>query len=107
MSKVQGKKKQKRDLEQEQEQELELELELEQPIKIPPRRPAWNVWQELFLLLLIYMIEIFLGWLSAPQNLDQMEGFFRFLTIGMGEGFICLVVIMIFFRMIKSPLREL
>lgn len=109
MSKVQGKKKQKRELEIELEQELEQEkeLELEQPIKIPPRRPAWNVWQGLFLLLFIYMIEFFLGWLSAPQNLDQMEGFFRFLTIGMGEGFIYLVVIMIFFKMIKRPLREL
>ncbi len=81
--------------------------EVQEQIKIPPRHPAWNVWQGLFLLLIIYIIEFFLGWLSSPQNLDQMEGFFRFLTVGMGEALLYLVVIMLFFRLIKRPLREL
>jgi len=75
--------------------------------RIPPRRPVWNVWQGLFLLLIIYGIEFFLGWLKTPKNLDQLKGFFRFLTVGMGEALIYLVVILCFFKLIRRPLREL
>lgn len=75
--------------------------------RIPPRRPVWNVWQGLFLLLIIYGIEFFLGWLRTPKNLDQLEGFFRFLTVGMGEALLYLIVILCFFRLIRRPIREL
>ncbi|AGA68782.1 putative metal-dependent membrane protease [Desulfitobacterium dichloroeliminans LMG P-21439] len=75
--------------------------------EIPPRRPAWNVWQGLFLLLIIYALEFFFGWLRTPQELDQLEGFFRYLTVGMGEALLYLVILLGFFRLIKRPLREL
>ncbi|MEL1134792.1 type II CAAX endopeptidase family protein [Desulfitobacterium sp. THU1] len=75
--------------------------------EIPPRHPAWNVWQGLFLLLIIYVLEFFLGWLRIPKELDQMEGFFRYLTVGMGEALIYLVILLGFFKLIKRPLREL
>lgn len=75
--------------------------------KIPPRRPVWNVWQGLFLLLLIYLIEFPLGWLRTPQDLEQLQGFFRFLAVGLGEVVLYFVVILAFFRLIKRPLSEL
>ncbi len=75
--------------------------------KIPPRRPVWNVWQGLFLLLLIYLIEFPLGWLRTPQELEQLQGFFRFLAVGLGEVILYFVVILGFFKLIKRPLSEL
>ncbi|ACL19612.1 Abortive infection protein [Desulfitobacterium hafniense DCB-2] len=75
--------------------------------RIPPRHPVWNVWQGLFLLLIIYGIEFFLGWLRTPKDLDQLEGFFRFLTVGMGEALLYLIIILCFFKLIRRPLREL
>jgi membrane protease YdiL (CAAX protease family) len=75
--------------------------------KIPPRRPVWNVWQGLFLLLLIYLVEFPLGWLRTPQDLEQLQGFFRFLAVGLGEVILYFVVILVFFKLIKRPLSEL
>jgi hypothetical protein len=73
----------------------------------PPRRPVWNVWQGLFLLLLIYLIEYPLGWLSTPQDLDQLQGFLRFIAVGLGEVILYFAVIIIFFRVIRRPISEL
>lgn len=39
--------------------------------------------------------------------MDQLEGFFRYLTVGMGEALLYLVILLGFFRLIKRPLREL
>lgn len=75
--------------------------------KIPPRRPNWNVWQGLFLLLLIYLIEYALGWLRTPQELDQLQGFLRFFAVGLGEVLLYFVVIFSFFRIIRRPFSEL
>lgn len=75
--------------------------------KIPPRQPVWNVWQGLFLLLLIYLIEYPLGWLRTPQDLDQLQGFLRFFAVGLGEVLLYFVVIFGFFKMIRRPLSEL
>ena len=75
--------------------------------RIPPRHPGWNVWQGLFLLLLISLIEFPLGWLSTPQDLDQLKGFFRFFAVGLGEVILYFVVILGFFRLIRRPVREL
>lgn len=77
------------------------------PAKIPPRRPVWNVWQGLFLLLLIYLMEFPLGWLRTPQDLEQLQGFFRFLVVGLGEVVLYFVVILGFFKLIKRPFSEL
>lgn len=93
----------KKDYSQEEKHKRQLEVE----DKIPPRRPVWNVWQGLFLLLIIYVIEFFLGWLRTPKDLDQLEGFFRFLTVGMGEVLLYLVILLGFFKLIRRPLREL
>lgn len=75
--------------------------------KVPPRRPQWNVWQGLFLLLSIYLIEFPLGWLQTPQDLDRLQGFFHFFAVGLGEVLLYFVVILGFFRLIRRPLREL
>lgn len=93
--------------ETDKEQLLRDDKKAEAQNKIPPRRPVWNVWQGLFLLLLIYLIEFSLGWLSTPQDLEQFQGFFRFLAVGLGEVLIYLVVIIGFFRIIRRPLSEL
>jgi membrane protease YdiL (CAAX protease family) len=75
--------------------------------KIPPRHPGWNVWQGLFLLLLISLIEFPIGWLRTPQDLDQLQGFFRFFAVGLGEVILYFVAIFGFFRLIRRPIREL
>jgi uncharacterized protein len=75
--------------------------------KIPPRQPKWNVWQGLFLLLLISLVEFPLGWLRTPQDLDQLQGFFRFFAVGLGEVILYFLVIVGFFRLIRRPIREL
>lgn len=92
-------------IDHDQEEKKKKQQEVEN--KIPPRRPVWNVWQGLFLLLIIYGLEFFLGWLRTPKDLDQLEGFFRFLTVGMGEALLYLVVLLGFFKLIRRPLREL
>jgi uncharacterized protein len=76
-------------------------------LKIPPRRPNWNAWQGLFLLLLIYLVEFSVGWLRTPQDLDQLQGFLRFLAVGLGEVVLYFVVIFGFFRLIRRPIKEL
>ena len=75
--------------------------------RIPPRHPKWNVWQGLFLLLLISLIEFPLGWLRTPDDLDQMKGFLRFFSVGLGEVILYFVVVLVFFKLIRRPVREL
>ncbi len=76
-------------------------------LKIPPRKPAWNIWQVLFILLLINILEYSLGWLDTPKDLDTIQGVIRFVSVGFGEGLIYLVVTLLFLRLLKRPVSEL
>lgn len=75
--------------------------------KVPPKHPHWNVWQGLFLLLLIDLLEFPLGWLQTPQDLDQLRGFLRFLAVGVGEVALYLSLLFVFFKLIRRPWSEL
>lgn len=75
--------------------------------KLPPRHPGWNLWQGLFLILLVNLIELPLGWLKASENLDTVAGFLHFLAVGLGEGFLYLGAILVLMRLLRQPLTEL
>lgn len=75
--------------------------------RIPPRKPAWNIWQGLFLVLLVTLIEYPLGWLETPNDLDSLRGILRFSGVGFGDVFLSLVVIWLFMRLIRRPSRDL
>lgn len=75
--------------------------------KVPPKNPRWNIWQGLFLLLLILLIELPLGWLNTPQNLDQISGFLRFLAVGIGEVVLYLGLLRLFMHLIHGSFRDL
>lgn len=76
-------------------------------LKVPPKNPRWNIWQGLFLLLLILLIELALGWLATPQNLDQMSGYLRFLAVGIGEIVLYLGLLRLFMHLTHGSFREL
>ncbi|WP_425803431.1 CPBP family intramembrane glutamic endopeptidase [Desulfitobacterium sp. Sab5] len=76
-------------------------------LKIPPSNPRWNVWQGLFLLLLIYVIELPLGWFKTPQDLDQMQGFLRFLAVGVGEVILYLGLLSVLMKGLGRSFRDL
>lgn len=75
--------------------------------KLPPRRPSWNLWQGLFLILLINLVELPLGWLKASENLDTVAGFLHFLAVGLGEGILYLGAILVLMRLLRQPLKGL
>jgi len=75
-------------------------------MRLPPRHPKWNVWQVLFLILLIYAIEFPLGWLESPNDLGRLMGRLRFIGVGLGEGLLYVVVVAVFMRAMKRPFSE-
>lgn len=66
--------------------------------------PKWNFWQVLYLILVVYVIELFLGWLKIPDFLGAISGFINYALIGFGEGLLFFVAIIIFFKLIRAPL---
>jgi membrane protease YdiL (CAAX protease family) len=74
--------------------------------RIPPRQPVWNIWQGLFLILLVYIIEYPLGWLEIP-NLDSMLGILYFIGVGLGDALVYFGVIWIFLRLIRRQFSDL
>jgi len=75
--------------------------------RIPPRQPAWNIWQGLTLILLVTLIEYPLGWLETPNDLDSMHGILSFIGVGLGDIVLYLGVIWIFLRLIRRPFSDL
>lgn len=73
----------------------------------PFRSPKWNFWQALYLILLVYLAVFALGWFKTPNNLGNLEGYFRYLQMGFGEGLLFFTAIIIFFKIIKRPLTDL
>ncbi|MHB8126821.1 MAG: CPBP family intramembrane glutamic endopeptidase [Desulfitobacteriaceae bacterium] len=76
-------------------------------LKIPPRRPAWNVWQVFFLIGLVNLLEYFLGWLSIQNNLDSLPGFIRFVGIGLGECILYLAAIIVLLRVLNRSYKDI
>jgi Predicted metal-dependent membrane protease len=81
--------------------------ELQDDLRIPPRKPVWNIWQGFFLIALVTLIEYPLGWLETPKGLDSMQGILNFIGVGIGEVLLYFAVIWIFLRLIRRPLSEL
>ncbi len=76
-------------------------------VKVPPRRPAWNVSQALFLIVLVNLLEFSFGWLSTQKNLDTLPGFMRFVEIGLGESILYLAAILLLLRVMKRSYKDL
>ena len=75
--------------------------------RIPPRQPAWNIWQGLLLILLVTIIEYPLGWLETPNDLDSLRGILYFIGVGLGDALIYFSLIRIFLRLIRRPYSDL
>lgn len=75
--------------------------------RIPPRRPVWNIWQALFIVALVTLIEFPLGWLNTPKNLNEMAGLLNFLIVGFGDVAIYFLIIVIFMYLIRRPFSDL
>lgn len=71
------------------------------------KNPKWNFWQALYLILLIYLLEFVLGWLELPSYLGSLKGFINYLIIGFGEGFISILALILFFKLLQRPLTDL
>jgi len=74
---------------------------------IPPRQPVWNIWQGLFLIALVTLIEFPFGWLEAPKDLNSLYGILNFIGVGLGDALIYFIVIRIFLRLIRRPFSDL
>ena len=75
--------------------------------RIPPRLPMWNIWQVLFLIALVTLIEFPLGWLETPKDLDSMQGILHFIGVGLGDALIYVSLIWIFLRLIRRSFADL
>jgi hypothetical protein len=75
--------------------------------RIPPRQPAWNIWQGLLLISLVTLIEYPLGWLETPNDLDSLRGFLYFIGVGFGDALFFFGVIWIFLRLIRRAFSDL
>lgn len=76
-------------------------------LQIPPRLPVWNIWQGLFLIALVTLIEFPLGWLETPKDLDSLNGILDFIGVGLGDALIYFIVIWMFFGLIRRPFSDL
>lgn len=76
-------------------------------LRIPPRQPVWNIWQGLFLIAVVTLIEFPLGWLETPKDLNTLHGILNFVGIGLGDALLYFVVIGIFMRLIRRPISDL
>ncbi|TGE38971.1 CPBP family intramembrane metalloprotease [Desulfosporosinus fructosivorans] len=75
--------------------------------RIPPRQPAWNIWQGLLLISLVTLVEYSLGWLETPNDLDSLRGILYFIGVGLGDVLVYFCVIWIFLRLIRRPFSDL
>jgi len=76
-------------------------------LRIPPRQPAWNIWQGLLLISLVTLLEYLLGWLETPNDLDSMRGILSFIGVGLGDVLLYFGVIWIFLRLIRRSFSDL
>lgn len=76
-------------------------------LRIPPKQPVWNIWQGLFLIALVTLIEFPLGWLETPKDLDSIYGILYFIGVGLGDALIYFIIIWIFLRLIRRSFADL
>lgn len=82
-------------------------LVTEQNIKSGLNEPKWNFSQALYLILIVYLIEYFLGWFKLPTFLSSVEGFLNYMFIGFGEGLLYFIAIILFFKILRTPLSSI
>lgn len=73
----------------------------------PFENPKWNFWQALYLILIVYLIVVGVGWFGPPDSLTSLEGFANYIKIGFGEGFLFFTALIVFFKIIRRPLTDL
>jgi membrane protease YdiL (CAAX protease family) len=69
--------------------------------------PQWNFPQALYLILLVYLLELFLGWLKLPESLSGLRGFINYMLVGFGDGFLFLLALVLFLKILHQPVGEL
>lgn len=76
-------------------------------LRIPPRKPVWNIWQGLLLMAIVTLIEFPLGWLESPKDLESSYGILSFIAVGLGDVLLYFGVIWIFLILIRRPFSDL
>ncbi|MCO1604391.1 CPBP family intramembrane glutamic endopeptidase [Desulfosporosinus nitroreducens] len=76
-------------------------------LRLPPRKPVWNIWQGLLLVAIITIIEFPLGWLESPKDLDSVRGILNFILVGLGDVLLYFAIIFIFLKFIRRPFSDL
>jgi membrane protease YdiL (CAAX protease family) len=65
--------------------------------------PAWNFWQALFLLLIIYLLQFALGWTGPSPYPAERSGAVEYLIRGFGSALIALALLSVFLRLKGQP----
>ncbi|HBV87513.1 CPBP family intramembrane glutamic endopeptidase [Desulfosporosinus sp.] len=76
-------------------------------LRVPPRKPVWNIWQGLLIVAVVTLIEYPLGWLESPKDLDSSHGILSFIGVGLGDVLLYFIVIWIFLKLIRRPFADL
>jgi len=76
-------------------------------LRVPPRKPVWNIWQGLLLMAIVTLIEFPLGWLESPKDLESSHGILSFIAVGLGDVLLYFGVIWIFLNLIRRPFSDL
>lgn len=76
-------------------------------LRVPPRKPVWNIWQGLLLMALVTLIEFSLGWLASPKDLESSHGILSFIAVGLGDVLLYFGIIWIFLSLIRRPFSDL
>ena len=76
-------------------------------LRVPPRKPVWNIWQGLLLMAIVTIIEFPLGWLESPRDLESSHGILSFIAVGLGDVLLYFGVIGLFLHLIRRPFSDL
>ncbi|ADY55092.1 Abortive infection protein [Syntrophobotulus glycolicus DSM 8271] len=71
------------------------------------KEAKWNFWQALFVILLIYGAEVFLGWMNPSLNVEILTGFLKYFGIGIGETLLVLLGLFLFIKIIRASFADL
>jgi hypothetical protein len=62
------------------------------------KEAKWNFWQALFVILIIYIAELFLGWMNPSLNVEILTGFLKYFGIGIGQTLLVIFGISYFYQ---------
>lgn len=71
------------------------------------KEAKWNFWQALFVILIIYIAELFLGWINPALNVEILTGFLKYFGIGIGQTLLVIFGLAIFIKIIKASFADL